>query len=185
VSLALSYAHAIYEASEENREGQERLSFQEQLEKEMEFFGKLLTISSDAKKVFLSPLTSRREKLLCIEVFGKHFQLSALFLRFLQVLAKKNRFHCLEDIRKAFHRIRLEKAGFVCAQLEVARVMEKDDFEALKKSLEQKFGNKMAFQVVVDPALLAGMKVTVNAVTYDQTLRSYLSKLRNRVLAGA
>jgi len=64
-------------------------------------------------------------------------------------------------------------------------VMEKDDFEALKKSLEQKFGNKMAFQVVVDPALLAGMKVTVNAVTYDQTLRSYLSKLRNRVLAGA
>jgi F0F1-type ATP synthase delta subunit len=58
------------------------------------------------------------------------------------------------------------------------------DIDTLTKAFSQKLGKKVAFRVAIDPSLLAGMKVTVNGVTYDGTLRSQIHKLRDHLAAG-
>ena len=56
-----------------------------------------------------------------------------------------------------------------------------EDVEALAKAFGKKLNKRVAFHVSTDPSLLAGMKVTVNGVTYDGTLRSQLQKLRDQI----
>ncbi len=87
-------------------------------------------------------------------------------------------------MREAFHVIRLAAEGGVAGRLEVAEVISEADVSQLAKAFSEKFGKKVAFRVSQDPSLLAGIKVTVNGVTYDGTLRAQIQKLRDRVADG-
>ena len=55
------------------------------------------------------------------------------------------------------------------------------DVQGLAQAYEKKLGKRVEFQVSVDPGLLAGLKVTVNGVTYDGTLRSQLDRLKENL----
>jgi F0F1-type ATP synthase delta subunit len=62
--------------------------------------------------------------------------------------------------------------------------MNEADVKNLAKAFSEKLGKRVAFQSSTEPALLAGLKVTVNGVTYDGTLRSQIQKLRDYFVAG-
>jgi hypothetical protein len=49
---------------------------------------------------------------------------------------------------------------------------------ALSVAFGARIGRKVSFETHEDPSLLAGVKVTVGGVTYDGTMRSQLSRLR-------
>ena len=181
MSIAVSYARALYEAAQETKASPAAL---DQLEAQIGFLSAVIESSRDLSIVLLGPITTAPEKMSFIHELSKKQNFSPLLVRFIELLIKKRRLSGLREIGDAFRSVRLLLEGGLAGQLETAEPLSEPDLDQLVKAFSQKFGKKINFQISTDPALLAGIKVTVNGVTYDGTLRSQLQKLRERVSAG-
>jgi F-type H+-transporting ATPase subunit delta len=181
MSVATSYARALFEAAKENQVSSAELN---QIEEHLIQIENLIYTSKDAKVALLSPLTSTREKTAIIEEISQKFGFSPLVTRFVVLLAKKGRLSLISEVNEAFSAARLVSEGGVQGTLVSAEPLAEADMNTLTKAFSQKLGKKVAFRVAFDPSLLAGMKVTVNGVTYDGTLRSQIYKLRDHLAAG-
>ena len=181
MSVVSSYAKALYESAQDARASQDSL---DEIENQLQLFSSFMDSSKDVRIALLAPLTSLQEKVALVEAFSQRLGLSHLTLRFLILLARKGRLSFLSQLKEAFVEIRLEREGGLSGRLVAAEPMSKIDISTLVKAFSHKLGKKVAFQVSTDPSLLAGMKVTVNGVTYDGTLRSQLQKLRDRFVTG-
>lgn len=181
MSVAKSYAKALFETAREARVSNQEMSALEDQLGEMQ---KLLEVSKEGRVALLGPATSSKEKSAVVGEFAKRAGFSKLVSQFLALLARKGRLELLSEIRDAFEAVRLEAEGGILGQLVSADPMDSADTEGLARAFEQKLGKRVAFRTSVDPTLLAGMKVTVNGVTYDGTLRSQLQRLRDRLVYG-
>ena len=180
MSVAKSYANALFQAVHEVKELAHDLG---QVEDQLDTFLALLDSSAELKVALLSPVTHTQEKVQLVDTFAKRLEFSPLVHQFISLLAKKGRLTLLKKIRDVFDEVRIQEEGGVLGRLVAAEPMEEKDIGILAKAFSQKFGKKVAFRVSTDPSLLAGMRVTVNGVTYDGTLRSQLQKLRDRFVA--
>ena len=189
MSAATSYAKALYAAAQEWKAVQgsvpgSELPSHEDLEKDMDLLQEVLSASKEMRVALLGPITTSREKASLVEELCKRLKMPPLSIRFAVLLAKKRRLELLSNIRDAFSTIRLTAEGSVAGRLVSASQMSEQETDSLAKAFGKKLGKKVAFRVSIDPSLLAGMKVTVNGVTYDGTLRSQLQKLRDSFAAG-
>jgi F-type H+-transporting ATPase subunit delta len=181
MSIAAAYAKALYEIVKENEVPKGGF---EQIEAQMDDFSKLLESSREIQIALLSPITTAVEKAHLVGEFSKKLNFHPLVTQFLSLVAKKGRLSLLQKIRDSFSSVRLTQEGGVSGQLITAEPMGEADIQTLTKAFSQKLGKKVAFRVSIDPLLLAGIKVTVNGVTYDGTLRSQLQKLRDGFVNG-
>jgi F-type H+-transporting ATPase subunit delta len=180
MSVANSYANAFYEALCDSQQKDQASKAESKLAQ----LASVLKSSAEARVALISPLTTLKEKIAFLDEFAKKYNFSELETRFISLLAKKGRLDILEEIVEAFHTLRLVRDGGVPGLVTAAEPMSDSDIDTLSKVLGKKLGKKVTFRVSTDPSLLAGMKVTVNGVTYDGTLRSQLLKLRDRFVTG-
>ena len=180
MSVANSYANALYEALCDSQQKDQVIETESQLTQLVS----VLQSSTEARVALISPLTTLKEKTALIDDLAKKQGFGELETRFILLLSRKGRLDILEEIVEAFHTLRLVRDGGVPGHLTVAEPMSDSDIDTLSKLLGKKLGKKVTFRVSTDPSLLAGMKVTVNGVTYDGTLRSQLLKLRDRFVTG-
>jgi F-type H+-transporting ATPase subunit delta len=155
-----------------------------QLEKQLDLIQSVVANSREARVALLGPVATTKEKTAIIQGLSQQLKLSQLLTGFISLLAKKDRLSILTEVRDAFSSVRLEEEGGVAGTLVAAEPMEETDVSTLVKAFSHKLGKKVAFRVSTDPSLLAGMKVTVNGVTYDGSLRSQLQKLRDCFVSG-
>lgn len=181
MSVATSYARALYETASDRHVTPEGLK---EIEGQLEKVVSLVESEKDIRVVLCGPITTAKEKVAVVEALGKTYKLEENLVRFLSLLAKKGRIKLLGSIRDAFNTVRLTAEGGVSGKLVSAEPMSDADVASLAKAFSQKLGKHVAFRVSVDPSLLAGMRVTVNGVTYDGTLRSQLFQLRDCFMAG-
>ena len=181
MSVANAYAKALYEAATDAKSTSQDI---DRIESELQAVSGLLRSSREISAALTSPITTTSEKVGVLEALSKRLGTSVLVSQFFLLLARKGRFQVLPKISEAFRVVRLVAEGGIAATLVSADPMNKEDIEALSKTFSAKYGKRVAFQVSTDPSLLAGMKVTVNGVTYDGTLHSQLQQLRDRVTLG-
>lgn len=181
MSVAKAYAKALHEAAKDAQATSDTFI---QLEAEMDQFGKTLAGSPQLKSALTAPITSSKEKSMIVEALAAKAGYSPLFRQFLTLLAKKSRLDVFEKIRDTFAIVRLEAEGGTLGKLETAEPIEPSDVESLSAAFSKKLGRKVSFKVTTDSSLLAGMKVTVNGVTYDGSLASQLRRLRDRFVYG-
>jgi F-type H+-transporting ATPase subunit delta len=183
MSVAKAYARALYEtAAGPSGEGRPDLL---KVEEQLKDFSRLVSSSREAKVALFGPVATSKEKAAIIEGLAKKLGLMDVVTRFLSLLAMKGRLPIVSEIQEAFSIVRVEAEGGVIGSLVAADPIEQQDVETLSRAFAKKLGKKVFFRVSTDPALLAGMKVTVNGVTYDGSLRSQLHKLRDQVTVGA
>lgn len=179
MSIARSYASALYEAAKEKGLGAADV---DSIDAQLGEFVRVLNSSKEARIGLMSPATSSKEKTQVVTELAAKMRAHALTAQFLALLARKERLALARDIHEAFARVRLEAEGGVMGQVVSADPMEQADLDGLAKAFGQKLGKRVSFQTETDPNLLAGMKVTVNGVTYDGTLRSQLQRLKDRLV---
>jgi F-type H+-transporting ATPase subunit delta len=182
MSVAKAYAKALFETLNDQKI---QASAVDTLESQLQEFITTVEGAKDAKIALYSPVTTSREKVVLVQKLSQAMNLSGLLPNFLQLLARKSRLVMLNEVRDAFHQVRLDAEGGVAGYVVSAEPMDQKDIESLAQSFSKKLGKRVAFKVSTDASLLAGMKVTVNGVTYDGTLRSQLQKLRDQVATGA
>jgi F-type H+-transporting ATPase subunit delta len=178
MSLATSYASALYLAAKESGGTADKM---DQLEKQMDALAQALE-NKALRNAFLGPIVSGAEKITLIEQLSQKAGFSKILTHFLVLLANRGRLSVFLPVCEAFSAVRLESEGGVSGRVVSAEPMSDVDVQGLAQAFGRKLGKKVAFRVFTDPTLLAGMKVTVNGTTYDGTLRSQLTQLRERLV---
>jgi len=178
MSVAAVYAKALFESLGSPGTG-------DQVEKEMQGFADTVEGHAELRSVLAGPIATPTEKAAMIKEIATKLNLSSVTQQFLNLLARKERLAILKEIVSAFKVMRLQSAGGLLGQLEAAESISESDVDALAQSFTKKLGKKVAFTVSVNPELLAGMRVTVGGTTYDGSLKTQLSRLRDEVLARA
>jgi F-type H+-transporting ATPase subunit delta len=181
MSVAKSYARALFEAAADGKTSAAEL---DAIERQLEEVVRVVDTSKDARVALMSPATATREKVALITELAKRGQFSKLVSNFIVLLARKERLALIREIQEAFGAVRLEAEGGLLGRVVSADPMGAADLEGLSKAFTRKLGRRVAFRASTDPALLAGVKVTVSGVTYDGTLRTQLQRLRDRLVYG-
>lgn len=181
MSVANSYGKALYEAAVDTKLSSKDL---DALELQLEQVALAVTQDKNLRVALLSPALAAKDKVAIVEQLGKKAGFHPLVHNFLVLLARKGRMSELTSVREAFATARLEAEGGILGRVVSADPLEPSDLEGLASAFRQKLGKPVAFRTSTDPNLLAGMKVTVNGVTYDGTLRSQLQRLRDRLVFG-
>lgn len=181
MSVTNSYAKALFEAASESPEGRESMP---QMEAQLDDFIAIINTSKELRVALEGPLTTSQEKVALVEGISKTLNFSPILKEFAVLLAKNARFRYLQEIRDTFSQIRLNAEGALAGRVVTAEGMTREEQLQLENLFSQKLGKRVAFQVSTDPSLLAGLKVVVNGVTYDGSLRSQIQRLRDRFSAG-
>ncbi|MEW6684297.1 MAG: ATP synthase F1 subunit delta [Nitrospirota bacterium] len=103
--------------------------------------------------------------------------------RFLALLLKKNRLSFLSAIASAYHALLDEEAGRRRMTVTVARSLDQQDQDLLKRKLESITGRTVSLEVAVDPAILGGLIVRSGSLYYDGSLKGQLERLRQQLVA--
>lgn len=185
MSLARTYAKAVFEAAKggsSNGVGTQKIS---DAQEQLDAFYRGVMAARETQAALLGSFTSSQQK---TEILKKLFEtrpFSEVVQRFLLMLAEKGRMSQLGSILDALTDVRWEAEGGIRGSVVSAEPMSEADVQELAQSFTQKLGKKVSFKVGVDPQLLAGVRVTVQGVTYDGTLQSQLHRLKERLMSGA
>jgi F-type H+-transporting ATPase subunit delta len=179
MSVAKAYAKALYESA---RDAQVTSADLEKFDAQLSAFAHMMETSADARAALTGPMMSAEDKAQMIQTLARKFGAASQVANFVTLMARKGRLDILPAVRDAFSAVRLEAEGGVLGAVVSADPMEKGDLDGLASAFSQKLGKKVAFRTSTDPSLLAGMKVSVNGVTYDGSLRAQLSRLRDKLV---
>ena len=181
MSVSRSYARALLEAASDN--GLKAADL-DQIENELNTFSTTMNGSRDLHTALTSPVVSKGDKAAIADSVSTKLGFSKLTTQFLTMVARKGRGPAIEEIAETFMAVRLESEGATLGTVVSADALKKEDLEELATSFTRKLGKKVVFKSSVDANLLAGLKVTVNGITYDGSLRAQLQTLRDRLVYG-
>lgn len=97
--------------------------------------------------------------------------------RVLDLLAERGRLPLLPQIARAFADLANQADGVVTAQAATAVALEAPQVEALTSAIHRATGSKVALETAVDSSLLGGVRLTLEGLTYDGSVRARLAAL--------
>jgi F-type H+-transporting ATPase subunit delta len=110
---------------------------------------------------------------------------SPLFLRFVTLLAEKDRLALLPGIATAYAALWNAHQGTVTAEAVTAQPLDTIASRALQTALEKSTGRDVELTTRIDPQILGGVLVTMGGRTYDGTVAGRLVALRERLRGGS
>jgi F-type H+-transporting ATPase subunit delta len=143
---------------------------------ELHEFSQALVSNALALKTFDSPMLPEDEKAKAMDSLCKKAGASVLSARFLALLMKKGRLDLLPSILAEVERIQVERRGGLIGELVSAIPLDAAALSGVAEVLSKRFQKPIQLNTKVDPAVIAGIKVTINGVTYDGTIKSKLAK---------
>jgi F-type H+-transporting ATPase subunit delta len=147
---------------------------------ELVAFSDTLFANSVAVRTFESPAVSDDEKQKTLRALCERAGLGSFSQKFLAMLNRRGRLDLLPQILKEVETLQIEKKGGVIGELVSAVPLEAGVVSGITEALTKRFQKPVHLNSKVDPAVIAGMKVTIGGVTYDGTVRSKLDKIANQ-----
>lgn len=169
-TIARPYANALYDVSKENS-----LNFSSTLES-------LLGIVSDKDFVVYSnnPSTSNKviTKFLTELVDEKNLE----FVNFIKVLTENSRLDVLSEILSQYVTLMNSKNGIENIKIVTAYKLSAQDLSNVIRKLEVKYKTKFQPEIVIDPALLGGVKIIIGDQVLDGSVKSRIDRLKSSLL---
>jgi len=139
--------------------------------------------SSQLRAAFASPRIDESEKLRVIDrVFGDEFH--PILIKFLKVMAGRDRLAHVDAVRNAADNIHDEMMGRIVAQVRTAVPLD----DALRSQISDRLGSAMNKEVrlreSVDPDLIGGMVIRVGDRVFDSSVSNQLDKMAKRTRVG-
>ncbi|HEX6723367.1 MAG TPA: F0F1 ATP synthase subunit delta [Burkholderiaceae bacterium] len=101
----------------------------------------------------------------------------------LRTVVENGRLAALPQIATQFNALVKTRSGVSDATIESAFPIEAAQLPQVVAALEQRFGRKLNATVVVDPALIGGIRVVVGDEVLDTSVRARLEKMRQALAA--
>ena len=141
---------------------------------------KLFGENPDYVKLLSEPAIPFEERKGLIETaFGT--QAERYLVNFIKLLCERNILHefagCCEEFTRRYH----AEHGIAEAIVTSAAALKEDQISALKTKLEKISWKKVELKLVVDPTVLAGIRVEIEGRQLDGTVQSRLSGISRRL----
>ena len=174
---AKNYAQALIELTGDNLNSQELIL--EEIKTVNEFICKLET----AKKVFANPVISKDEKKKLAQKLQD--KISKTTLNLLYVLIDKQRFYLLSEIQDQLSKLVNKKKGIVVAEVHSAHELDPEIVgkivETLRRSISTNDVKDIKIEQKIDQSLIGGLKVKINDLVYDGSIKGRLENLKRRL----
>jgi F-type H+-transporting ATPase subunit delta len=170
---ARRYAQALFELTSGNRE---------RIYQQLVHFSRLLAECRELKELLESPAFRAEERRGVLGQLLKRLNLDPPLDRFLDALAANRRLELLEDVAALFQEMADREAGIVRVRVASARPLDPEQRRALQAALSQAVNGTVAVEERLDQGLLAGMKVEINHLTVDGSLKRKLESLHEQLL---
>ena len=141
---------------------------------------KLFGENPDYVKLLSEPAIPFEERKGLIETaFGT--QAERYLVNFIKLLCERNILHEFAGCCEEFTRRYYAEHGIAEAIVTSAAALKEDQISALKTKLEKISGKKVELKLVVDPTVLAGIRVEIEGRQLDGTVQSRLSGISRRL----
>lgn len=180
MSVANVYAKAFYESL--SKVGAQSSAEYSEMAIELEKIKDAIESHKQLKSGLMGPVLLFSEKTKIIQELCKKLSLSVFTERFVLLLCRKERVNQLNPILKEFHKVVVESAGGTVGVVSAASKLDKKDLGEIELIYSKKLGKKVVLFPEEDPTLLAGFKVNISGITYDGSLRSQLSRIKEEFL---
>jgi len=173
--VAKRYTKALFELAQERK-------ILDKVEKDMEQIGKIIDESQDFRDFLTNPLISESTKQKIIrELLANRIQ--KVTFQFLELLTEKRRISILPAVVEQFREMLLAYRHILEGELISAVPLEKKQFEAIKKHLEDMLGQTVTLQRKIQPEIIGGFVVRIQDLVIDNSIRLQLNKLREKLSA--
>jgi F-type H+-transporting ATPase subunit delta len=175
MSVARSYAQAVFELICEKAPGAPDAL---QAEKELGALAASVSASPELTRLLSGTVISSEQRGALVAAIAQKMNLSPIVLRAAKIAAEKGRVSLFTQIHDEYVKIRVGHDGGVLGELVSAEPIEPKDQEELSQAFAKKLGKKIVFRTKVDPSLIAGLKVVVDGVTYDGSVKAQLQRAK-------
>jgi F-type H+-transporting ATPase subunit delta len=145
---------------------------------DLDRFGALIAESDDLKRLVRSPVFSAEEQEKAIVAILAKAGIGGLAGNFFKTVAANRRLFAVEAIMRGYDQLVAAEKGEVVAEVTVAQPLSETHAATLKQALDQMTGKHVKLAVVVDPALLGGLKVKLGSKLIDASLKTKLNSIR-------
>ena len=143
-----------------------------------------LTDSPPLWEALCSPVVEVREKTAVLARLPS-FTEDVRLQHFYALLAEKGRFPLLPDIVEEYQRLERKQKGEGLCRLRCARDPGDQALGALARRLCKKYGyQSLTFAIELDPAVLGGVVLEIDGVTYDKSVQGQLHALAQNLREG-
>lgn len=171
--VARRYARALYAVASEKKQADQYLA-------ELRGITKLVADQKDIGEFLNSPTAA-------IEVKSKALQaafegkVQQEILNLLQLLVEKGRFPQLEEIASAFETETDLARGVTRGTVRSASALEADQRKSLEETAKKLTGKQVLFKYDLDPSLVGGLVAQVEGWSFDDSLTSHLTSLKEEL----
>lgn len=177
IILGKRYATALLDIASSDEEV-------EQYGADLKTFAGLMEQVPELRKVLTVPLYSREIRASSLAEICEQSGASPVFTGFLKVILEKGRFAQFEDIVKAYSELLDERQGRVHATIFSAKSLSEQELEKIATGLAKRLGKAVVVSSEVDTGLLGGIRAQVGSMVIDDSIRSQLSQVKDRLVKG-
>lgn len=176
-ALVKRYAHGLVAACREEAEWELILT-------ELKEIKRLFTGHRELKSLVENPFLPRTKKKNIIEEIINNLKLLPKVRRFLLLINEHQRMNLLNDIVTYLPYAWMEEKGVAIFEVRSAVPLEKDEVESLKEKLTELEATPVHLDLVVDPEILAGIRIRKGNVVYDASIKGQLNKIKEILCEG-
>ena len=167
--VAFRYARAMFDAVKENGKADLVLN-------ELRAVAEAIRTTPSLKEFLVSPAVSSVDKQTALNLLkGK---LSEDVMRFINVLAEKGRLEFTEQIVEAFEGLIDAQHGMTRGTVRSAAVLDPEQRKNLEETVRKVTGKQVVLSFEVDPSLVGGLVAKVGGWTFDDSLTTHLTTLK-------
>jgi len=153
------------------------------IKEEIEHFLEVIN-NIDEFKTGMGPLLfSKSQKKEILDTYNKKTKLNKKTYQFLWTILEENRLNVLDSIIQILEDLWFEINGIEKLKVFTAVPLEPSQEKDLIKNLESAFNKKIFIEKMIDPSLIAGLKVQRGHVFYDFSIEGNLKKLKETLAA--
>lgn len=170
--VAKRYAKALFEAVGESK-AEESL-------RELRSAQQILS-QPKLENLLSSPVLSRKEKELVVDQSISDMNLAQEVLNLLKLLAAKDRINILDQMVASFETINDEKNNVLRGVVSSSQKLTDAEKEEIESAIAKFTGNQLLLEYAEDPKLVGGVLAKVGSYTFDGTIETQLTKLKEQV----
>lgn len=168
IEVARQYALALYSLAKTKQKSQEMLPLF-QLHKDLQAEATL--------KLFLSPRISKAEKRDIVSQWVS----DVLFRHFLFVLIDNDRLKLLSLIEVEYHTLLREANQEMEVSVYSKRPLSPSMKDRLKRKLEQDYDKKVSIKEIIEPTIIAGIRIEFAGKVIDETVNRHIVNLTHNL----
>jgi F-type H+-transporting ATPase subunit delta len=169
--MAGRYATALFELALEGKAV-------DQVQGDLAVFDAMVESSPDLTRLVRSPVFSAEEQAKALAALLAKAGMSGIAANFLRVVASNRRLFAVREMIRGFNALVARHKGEVTAQVTVAESLNDARMNEIRDALKAITGKDVRIDVVVDPAIIGGLKVKVGSRMVDASLRTKLNSIK-------